>query len=134
MQVSDHVVPSIPNPPTLTPILYKDNLIGDDTHCIADGANILDGENINMHEGNVVYTLVNGMISISFSDRVHELVEKSFDHTIIVKLIGRRISYTTLRNKIYDLCPHRRPLDYFQPLSECGTMVTQFLHSTTASF
>ncbi|KAL4284749.1 hypothetical protein GQ457_16G021760 [Hibiscus cannabinus] len=120
MQVSDHVVPPIPNPHTLTHILYKDNLIGDDTHSIADGASILDGEDINMHEGNVVRTLVNGMISISFSDCVHELVEKSFDQTIIVKLIGRRISYTILRNKIYDLCKPSQPIklmgidnDYF---------------------
>ncbi|KAK8509995.1 hypothetical protein V6N12_035318 [Hibiscus sabdariffa] len=60
-------------------------------------------DDIEILEGDVVRTVIDGMISIQFSERVHSLVEKSFDRTIVLKLLGRRIGYATLKNKVIDL-------------------------------
>ncbi|KAK8993907.1 hypothetical protein V6N11_008121 [Hibiscus sabdariffa] len=58
---------------------------------------------IELQEGDVTRTVTDGLISIEFSEWVQELARKSFEHTIILKLLGRRIGYTTLPNKLYDL-------------------------------
>ncbi|KAK9015666.1 hypothetical protein V6N11_006762 [Hibiscus sabdariffa] len=62
-----------------------------------------DDEDIDLQDGDVTRSLVDGLISIEFFDRVQSLAEKSFNQTLVVKLLGRRIGYTTLRTKIYEL-------------------------------
>ncbi|KAK9028195.1 hypothetical protein V6N11_068006 [Hibiscus sabdariffa] len=47
--------------------------------------------------------MVDGLISIDFSDRVHDLVVKSLEQTIVIKILGRRIRYATPRNKLYEI-------------------------------
>ncbi|XP_039061888.1 uncharacterized protein LOC120206244 [Hibiscus syriacus] len=48
------------------------------------------------------------------------MANKSFDQTVVVKLLGRRIGYTTLKNKLYDIWKPSQPFrlmdienDYF---------------------
>ncbi|KAK8580709.1 hypothetical protein V6N12_070964 [Hibiscus sabdariffa] len=60
-------------------------------------------DDFEIQEGDVIRTVVDGLISIQFSKRVQSLAEKSFDRTIVLKLLGRRIGYSTLKNKINDL-------------------------------
>ncbi|KAK9020937.1 hypothetical protein V6N11_010949 [Hibiscus sabdariffa] len=62
-----------------------------------------DDEDIDIQEGDVTRSLVDGLLSIEFSQRVQSLAEKSLDQTLVIKLLGRRIGYTTLRTKIYEL-------------------------------
>ncbi|KAK8496074.1 hypothetical protein V6N11_034113 [Hibiscus sabdariffa] len=64
---------------------------------------IIDEEDIEIEEGDVVCSVLDGLISIDFSERILTLAVKSLDQTMVVKLLGRRIGYTTLRNKIYEL-------------------------------
>ncbi|KAL4311806.1 hypothetical protein GQ457_01G016070 [Hibiscus cannabinus] len=64
---------------------------------------IFDDEEIKLIEWDVKWTLVDGLISIDFSKRVQELAVKSLDQTVVVNLLGRKIDYTTLRSKIYEL-------------------------------
>ncbi|KAK8583544.1 hypothetical protein V6N12_067811 [Hibiscus sabdariffa] len=63
-----------------------------------DNTNIFDRDDIESIEGDVVCSTVDGLISIEFSERVQDLAVKSLDHTIVVKLLGRRIGYNTLSN------------------------------------
>ncbi|KAK9005857.1 hypothetical protein V6N11_043277 [Hibiscus sabdariffa] len=55
-----------------------------------------DDDDIEIQEGEVTCTFLDGIISITFSDRIQSLTERSFDETLVVKLLGRRIGYTTL--------------------------------------
>ncbi|KAK9026813.1 hypothetical protein V6N11_039646 [Hibiscus sabdariffa] len=43
-------------------------------------------DDIEILRGNVVRKVVDGLISIQFSNRVHSLAEKSFDRTLVLKL------------------------------------------------
>ncbi|GMI66330.1 hypothetical protein HRI_000302300 [Hibiscus trionum] len=104
--------PSVPS--------YKDFLVQNSTHLLSESDEIMDEEEIPMEEGDVVRSEVDGMIAIDFSDRIISLAEKSFEQTVVVKLLRRRIGYTTLRNKIYELWKPSQPIklmdidnDYF---------------------
>ncbi|KAK8568597.1 hypothetical protein V6N12_007145 [Hibiscus sabdariffa] len=81
---------------------YKEKLTGHSRLPIEDEENI-DEDEIEILDGDVSKTVVDGIISIDFSDRVRNLAIKSFDQTVVVKLLGRRIGYNTLRRKLYDL-------------------------------
>ncbi|KAK8574825.1 hypothetical protein V6N12_062503 [Hibiscus sabdariffa] len=54
-------------------------------------------------DGEVIRSTVDGLISIEILDRIQKLAAKSFDQTLVIKLLGRRIGYTTLQNKLLDL-------------------------------
>ncbi|KAK8555205.1 hypothetical protein V6N12_009358 [Hibiscus sabdariffa] len=58
---------------------------------------IFDDEDIELIEGDVTRSEVNGLISVNFSERVQKLTEKSFNQTVV------QIGYTTLRNKLQEL-------------------------------
>ncbi|XP_039030243.1 uncharacterized protein LOC120164645 [Hibiscus syriacus] len=81
---------------------------------------ILDEEDIEIHDGDVTRTIIDGIISIEFSDRIQAPAEKSLDQTVVVKLLGQRIGYTILRSKLHELWKPKQALkvmdienDYF---------------------
>ncbi|KAK8541493.1 hypothetical protein V6N12_014127 [Hibiscus sabdariffa] len=82
---------------------YKESLMMDNTVGDQPFADFFEDEDIDLHEGDVTRSFVDGLISIDFSDWVQSLAEKSLDQTLVVKLLGRRIGYTTLRTKIHEL-------------------------------
>lgn len=51
----------------------------------------------------MVTETMNGVSSIKFSSRVHQLIEESMSKSIIIKLLGRRIGYSAFHNKLYAL-------------------------------
>ncbi|KAK8495452.1 hypothetical protein V6N12_044407 [Hibiscus sabdariffa] len=63
----------------------------------------LDRDDLELLEGDVVHGYSDGIVSIDFSNRVWNLTAKNFDQTIIVKLLGRKIGYSTLCNKINEV-------------------------------
>ncbi|KAK8569003.1 hypothetical protein V6N12_007536 [Hibiscus sabdariffa] len=81
---------------------YKEKLTGHSRLPTKDEENF-DEDEIEILEGNVSKTVVDGIIRIDFSDRVRNLAIKSFDQTVVVKLLRRRIGYNTLRSKLYNL-------------------------------
>ncbi|KAK8528300.1 hypothetical protein V6N12_074831 [Hibiscus sabdariffa] len=92
----------------IPPPSYKESLMKDIESTMHDIDASFDDEDVEIQEGDVTRSLVDGIISIDFSDRVRSLVEKSLDQTLVVKLLGRRIGYTTLRTKIYEIWkPHQ---------------------------
>ncbi|XP_039033024.1 uncharacterized protein LOC120168313 [Hibiscus syriacus] len=90
-------------------ISYSDTLLKENPTDHSIDEEIMDEEDVKVFEDDVVRGIVDGLISIDFSDRVQAIANKSFDQTVMVKLLGRRIGYTTLRNKLYDLWKPSQP-------------------------
>ncbi|KAK8989991.1 hypothetical protein V6N11_064400 [Hibiscus sabdariffa] len=87
---------------------------------LSESEELMDEDDIVIEEGDIVRKKINGVISIDFLERILSLAKKSLDHTVVVKLLGRRIGYNTLRNKIYELWKPSQPIklmdienDYF---------------------
>ncbi|KAL4354587.1 hypothetical protein GQ457_06G029720 [Hibiscus cannabinus] len=85
------------------PPSYKDTLLGDRQHEIPKDDVFLDEEDIDLNEDDVIRGMDNDVIMIDFSERVHNLAVKSLDQTVVIKIIGRRIGYVTLRNKLHEV-------------------------------
>lgn len=58
---------------------------------------------LEIHEGNVRRSLVNGVPSIECSDRINRILIKSMETTVVLKLLGRNIGFPVLQNKLYNL-------------------------------
>lgn len=48
-------------------------------------------------------SFVNGIPTISFSKRMQQILVRDMASIVVVKLLGRNISYTLLQNKIHSL-------------------------------
>ncbi|KAH1108355.1 hypothetical protein J1N35_012123 [Gossypium stocksii] len=69
-----------------------------------------DVETVGIEEGDLALSeedvrkgVVDGMSSIEFSDKVYALIKESMSTTLMVKLLGRRIGYNALWNKVCSL-------------------------------
>ncbi|KAK8600075.1 hypothetical protein V6N12_049934 [Hibiscus sabdariffa] len=105
-----HVVATSPLAPTVVPPVslstpsYKDKLLMSGSFgSQPTAADFVDDEEVLLLEGDVSRSNVNGMIYIQFSERVQALAVKNLEMTVVIKLLGRRIGYHTLRTKLYDL-------------------------------
>ncbi|KAL4364227.1 hypothetical protein GQ457_04G026660 [Hibiscus cannabinus] len=117
-------------------ISFKDKLLGVDVvkHSMeTDDAS--EDDDIEILDGEVTCSMVDGVISIKFLERIQTLVAKSLDQTVVVKLLGHRIRYETLQNKMYELWKPGKPFklmdienDYFM-VTFCSYM--DFLHVLT---
>ncbi|KAK8482394.1 hypothetical protein V6N11_033154 [Hibiscus sabdariffa] len=87
----------------MQPSSYKDTLLGDQNCVNPSDDDFLDEEDIELQDGDVTRGMEDGLVKIDFSDRVHKLAVKSLDQTIVIKVLGRRIGYSTLRNKLYEI-------------------------------
>lgn len=81
-------------------ILYKSMLMG--TPPIFPSPNRME-EEFDLQDGDVVRELVEGISSITFFNRAHQLIEGKMARTIIVKLLGKKIGFNTLLNKVTTL-------------------------------
>lgn len=71
-------------------ISYKAKLMG-----VQGGPNPMSDmdEDFNLQEGDVVTKMVDGVPSITFSNRVQQYIEKKMALTIVVKLLGKKIRF-----------------------------------------
>lgn len=53
-----------------------------------------------MLEGDAKKEIVDGIPFMTFSEQVHQFIVKRMAQTVIVKLLGRRVSYFTMVNKL----------------------------------
>ncbi|KAK9035891.1 hypothetical protein V6N11_077915 [Hibiscus sabdariffa] len=67
---------------------YKESLMKDSMNGDQADMDFYDDEDIDIQDGDVTRSLIDGLISIEFSDRVQSLAEKSLDQTLVVKLLG----------------------------------------------
>ncbi|KAG8482418.1 hypothetical protein CXB51_024080 [Gossypium anomalum] len=68
-----------------------------------------DDDDIDLLEEDIVRTSVNGIPAIGFSNRVNQLLIKDMELTVVIKLLGRKIGYATLQNKIHSLWKPSQP-------------------------
>lgn len=68
-------------------------------------------EDFDLWKDDVGKDVVDGVPSIEFSDRVYGLIDDSMSKTLIVKLLGRKIGYIALWNK---MCVMWKPYMRFQ--------------------
>ncbi|PPR92725.1 hypothetical protein GOBAR_AA27951 [Gossypium barbadense] len=85
---------------------WKDKLLGVDSTSFvkkfmeSDGGS--DGDFI-LLEGDVIRSTINGIPAIDFSDRVKQILYKEMEMTVVLKLLGRSISYGAIHNRISSL-------------------------------
>ncbi|MBA0732513.1 hypothetical protein Gogos_016600 [Gossypium gossypioides] len=78
-----------------TIVSWKDRLLG----TFGDVGSSQKDEDFILNEGNAVKEVVDGIPSIKFSEQVHDFITQRMSKTVIVKLLGRRISYHAMENK-----------------------------------
>ncbi|MBA0845519.1 hypothetical protein Goarm_022752 [Gossypium armourianum] len=66
-------------------------------------------ENFDFLEGDVKKIMVNGIPAIEFSERIQQILFKDMETTVVLKLLGRNISYTALFNRISSLWRPTKP-------------------------
>ncbi|MBA0821680.1 hypothetical protein Goarm_018522 [Gossypium armourianum] len=57
-------------------------------------------EDFILNEGDAVKEVVDGIPSIKFYERVHDFIAQRMSKTVIVKLLGWKISYHAMSNKL----------------------------------
>ncbi|MBA0819680.1 hypothetical protein Gohar_021421 [Gossypium harknessii] len=62
-----------------------------------------DNEDLQLLDGDVITRTEDELLSIQFFERVHHILYQSMSRTVVVKLMGRKIRFQTLSNKIYHL-------------------------------
>lgn len=99
----EEMLPAPADPP---PRSWKDRLLGSG---IGDGAksvraaNMFDKDEFVLADFDIIRSIIDGMPSIEFSDRVNNLLIKEIAQTVVIKLLGRNIGYTDLYNKVCSL-------------------------------
>ncbi|KAK5825070.1 hypothetical protein PVK06_019872 [Gossypium arboreum] len=120
--------------PSSQSTFWRDKLIG---HSSKDVYNNLDDKDaIDILEGDIQKSIVNGVPSITFSGRIHQILIQGMDNTMILKLLGRNIGFLVLQNKIYSMWRSIAPIhmmdienDYFliefQNKRDCETALSE---------
>ncbi|KAK5832891.1 hypothetical protein PVK06_016699 [Gossypium arboreum] len=65
------------------------------------GANT--NEDLDLLEGDIKKSIVNGIPSIEFSEKIQQILIKDMGTIMVLKLFGHNIRHLTLQNKIYSL-------------------------------
>ncbi|KAK9035373.1 hypothetical protein V6N11_077415 [Hibiscus sabdariffa] len=91
-------------------VSYKDIIFGPNDPHQGPKSIDLDDDDIELLEDDTTFGSVNGISTIDFSNRVQNLAIKIMDLTLDVKVIGRRIGYNTLHNRIYGIWKPLHPL------------------------
>ncbi|KAH1098639.1 hypothetical protein J1N35_015560 [Gossypium stocksii] len=84
-------------------ISWKDKLLGTSVGISASGQAMLFAGNDNdfdLLDGDVNTSIIDGILTIEFSNRINEILFKEMERTVIVKLLGRNIGYNALFNRI----------------------------------
>ncbi|XP_016706938.2 uncharacterized protein [Gossypium hirsutum] len=66
-------------------------------------------EDIEVQEGDVKTKVISGIPSIIFSERVHKFIEKKMAKTVVIKLLGRKITFNAILNIIKTLWKTKSP-------------------------
>ncbi|MFQ6619715.1 hypothetical protein Gotur_000109 [Gossypium turneri] len=77
-------------------VSWKDRLLG----TFGDIGSSQKDEDFILNEGDAVKGVVDGIPSIKFSERVHDFIAQRMSKTVIVKLLGWKISYHAMSNKL----------------------------------
>ncbi|KAK5825702.1 hypothetical protein PVK06_020561 [Gossypium arboreum] len=102
---------------------WKDKLLGRETVISGPDCNVFNEgseSELKLLEGDVSTTMVNGIPTIAFSDRIKKILFKKIELTVVLKLLSRSIGYNALHNHILSLWKPTKPFhlmdipnDYF---------------------
>ncbi|KAK8484125.1 hypothetical protein V6N11_079657 [Hibiscus sabdariffa] len=95
----DNACPDGDIPVTNHPISYKEVVTGAKSS-IEDDLIPLDGDDIELLEDDIQQAFSDGTPTIDFSPRVQDIALKSKEFTLVLKILGRRVGYSTLYNKL----------------------------------
>ncbi|KAK8572329.1 hypothetical protein V6N12_028384 [Hibiscus sabdariffa] len=93
----------------IPPISYKDKLTGTHDSVLDEDLFAIDDDDIDLLE-DVHFGEIDGIPSIRFPDRVQSMALKSMDLTLVVKVLGRRVGFNTLHNRIFNIWKPSYPL------------------------
>ncbi|PPD73539.1 hypothetical protein GOBAR_DD29535 [Gossypium barbadense] len=95
---------------TIEPITpWKNKLIGQSSNI--EGKGLEEKEEFELLEGDILKSVINGTPSVEFSNRIHQILIRDMENTVVLKLLGHNIGYSVLQNKIYNLW---KPSSLFQ--------------------
>lgn len=95
---------------TIEPITpWKNKLIGQSSNI--EGKGLEEKEKFELLEGDILKSVINGTPSVEFSNRIHKILIRDMENTVVLKLLGHNIGYSVLQNKIYNLW---KPSSLFQ--------------------
>ncbi|MBA0812959.1 hypothetical protein Gohar_026863 [Gossypium harknessii] len=82
-------------------ISWRNKLVGQSSK---DASNGSEGKkDFDILDGDIQKSFVNGVSSITFSDRIHQILIQGMENTVILKLLGCNIEFSILQNKIKNL-------------------------------
>ncbi|KAH1108509.1 hypothetical protein J1N35_012277 [Gossypium stocksii] len=97
----DMSVDMLTEPSPKHPTSWKDMLVGHPSK--RDSISSNGKESFDFLEGDIQRSVVNGVPSITFSDRIHQILIQGMDNTVVFKLLGHNIGFSALQNKIYSM-------------------------------
>ncbi|KAH1081558.1 hypothetical protein J1N35_021319 [Gossypium stocksii] len=103
----------VKDPKSQSVLSWKDKLLGGKSgETVLDRSDpIMECENdLDLLEGDVKTTLIDGVPAITFSDRIKEIHFREMELTVVVKLLGRNIDYNALYNRIISLWKPVKPI------------------------
>lgn len=74
------------DPSPITATSWKDKLLGRSSSSSIEESE--DDDDLELREGNIQISIVNGIPSIVFSERLHQILIKDMENTVILKLLG----------------------------------------------
>ncbi|KAH1046335.1 hypothetical protein J1N35_037119 [Gossypium stocksii] len=72
-------------------ISWKDKLVGHSSNVTGNG--LEEKEDFDLLDGGIQKSIVNDIPSIEFSDRIHQILIRDMDNTVILNLLGHNIGY-----------------------------------------
>lgn len=66
-------------------------------------------EEFDFEDVDISRSIVNGILTIDFSEQIQKLLVKDMDSIVVVKLLGHNIGYGVLLNQISSLWKHSQP-------------------------
>ncbi|PPR93864.1 hypothetical protein GOBAR_AA26805 [Gossypium barbadense] len=83
------------------PVSWKDKLVGQSSKNDITGSERR--EDFVIMDGDIQKSFVNGVPSITFSERVYKFLIQGMENTVILKLLGRNVGFSVLQSKLYNL-------------------------------
>lgn len=84
---------------TPSPLSFQDFVLNSSSEN-GSMANEWEKEDVALNKDDVWKEIVDGVPTIDFFERVYDLLDASMSKTLIIKLLGRRMGYNALWNKI----------------------------------
>lgn len=102
-------------------VSWKDKLIGSSSMI---GKELEKKNDFELLDGDIQRFIINGTLSIEFSNRINQILVKDMANTMVIKLLRRNIGLSILQNKIYNLWKLSSPFHLID--IENGYFLTRF--------